>query len=46
MDVEGYAEFSGRLHARVLAERIPSSGTIELTRRCPLACVHCAGRTS
>lgn len=36
-----YAEFSGRVHQRVGTQRIPVSGSIELTRRCPLACAHC-----
>jgi radical SAM protein with 4Fe4S-binding SPASM domain len=29
------------LHQRVSAQRVPISGTIEVTRRCPLKCVHC-----
>lgn len=37
----GYGEFSRELHRRLAGRRIPAHGTIELTRRCPLSCVHC-----
>lgn len=36
-----YQDFSLTLHNRMLANRIPSSVTIEVTRRCPLRCAHC-----
>jgi radical SAM protein with 4Fe4S-binding SPASM domain len=36
-----YAEFSSRLHGDVLRDRLPVSATVEVTRRCPLACSHC-----
>ena len=36
-----YAQFGERLNRRVFAERIPISGSIELTFRCNLRCVHC-----
>lgn len=36
-----YLDFSASLNARVLAQRIPVNVTIEVTRRCPLECVHC-----
>lgn len=36
-----YGEFSERLHAKVVRERIPISGSIELTARCNMRCVHC-----
>ena len=41
-----YGEFSLGLHNKLVASRkggqgIPSSGTIEVTRRCPLECAHC-----
>src|SRR3990167_1268938 len=36
-----YAEFSRHLHKKSIAERIPLHGTIELTFRCNLNCVHC-----
>ena len=36
-----YSVFSREIHQRTQAKRIPAAGTIEVTRRCPLACVHC-----
>ncbi len=36
-----YADFSGRMHKESAAARTPLSGSIEVTRRCPLRCVHC-----
>jgi len=41
MKTESYAAFSLRLHQRVTSQRVPVGGTIEVTRRCPLACIHC-----
>ena len=41
MEAVEYADFSLALHQRVSARRIPISGTIEVTRRCPSNCVHC-----
>jgi radical SAM protein with 4Fe4S-binding SPASM domain len=41
VELERYQEFSARLHRKVVAERVPANGTIEVTWRCPLACVHC-----
>ncbi len=41
MDTLSYADFSLRLHQRVVARRVPVNGTIEVTRRCPLTCAHC-----
>ena len=41
MDLERYQEFSSRLHRKVVKGRVPADGTIEVTRRCPLACAHC-----
>jgi len=41
METLGYTDFSLGLHQRVLAQRIPISGSIEVTRRCPSNCVHC-----
>ncbi len=38
---ERYGDFSLDLHQRVVAHRIPITGTIEVSRRCPLACAHC-----
>jgi MoaA/NifB/PqqE/SkfB family radical SAM enzyme len=41
MKYQSYAEYSGALHKRLFAYRIPVSGAIEVTRRCPLECAHC-----
>jgi radical SAM protein with 4Fe4S-binding SPASM domain len=36
-----YGAFSADLHHRQPSERIPLQVTIEVTRRCPLECLHC-----
>lgn len=36
-----YGEFSGDLHRRHAGERLPLQVSIEVTRRCPLECLHC-----
>lgn len=36
-----YSEFSARLHEQIVRARTPADVTIEITRRCPLACSHC-----
>jgi radical SAM protein with 4Fe4S-binding SPASM domain len=36
-----YSEFSKRLHDKVVYPRIPIDGSIEVTNRCNLSCVHC-----
>lgn len=41
MEQVRYSEFSLRLHNAGMATRIPLNGSIEVTRRCPLRCVHC-----
>ena len=46
MDCDGgtelaYRDFSKRLRERVAGKRIPLSGSLELTFRCNLRCVHC-----
>lgn len=41
MEAMSYADFSLELHQQMLAARLPANGTIEVTRRCPLACAHC-----
>ena len=41
MEIQKYAEWSLRLHQQVVAQRIPISGSIEVTRRCNQKCVHC-----
>jgi radical SAM protein with 4Fe4S-binding SPASM domain len=44
MDTLGYTQFSSGLHQRIVTNRLPVNGTIEVTRRCPLTCVHCYNR--
>src|SRR5688500_243606 len=41
METQSYAGFSQRLHAQSVGQRLPITGTIEITRRCPLVCAHC-----
>ena len=41
METQSYQDWSHELHERVVAQRVPISGSIEVTRRCNLACVHC-----
>lgn len=41
MEVQSYGDFSRDLHSRMRGHRIPVSGAIEVTRRCPLTCAHC-----
>jgi radical SAM protein with 4Fe4S-binding SPASM domain len=41
MDTVSYGEFSQTFHLRTMAQHLPLNGTIEVTRRCPLTCVHC-----
>ena len=41
MDTLSYTEFSHGMHQRVLGQRVPLGGTIELTYRCPLSCALC-----
>jgi len=36
-----YTDFSRTIHAAATQRRIPLNGTIELTQRCNLRCVHC-----
>jgi len=36
-----YSEFSEHIHTKTAGERIPVNGSIELTFRCNLNCVHC-----
>lgn len=37
----GYGEFSRRLHEKAAGRRLPLVGSLELTFRCNLHCVHC-----
>lgn len=41
MDTQSYQDWSLDLHDRVVAQRVPISGSVEVTKRCNLACVHC-----
>jgi len=41
METISYGTFSQTLHRETRAARAPLNGTIEVTRRCPLACAHC-----
>jgi radical SAM protein with 4Fe4S-binding SPASM domain len=36
-----YSEFSGVVHRRFPGKRVPMDVSIEVTRRCPLDCLHC-----
>ena len=40
METLSYSDFSQKLHRQVVTQRVPMAGTIEVTRRCPLNCVH------
>ncbi len=41
METGSYSAFSSRLHETVRSNRLPVNVTVEVTRRCPLACAHC-----
>jgi len=41
METQSYQDWSLELHERVVAQRVPIRGSIEVTRRCNLTCVHC-----
>lgn len=41
IETGSYSEFSSFLHQAVTPLRVPVNGTIEVTHRCPLTCVHC-----
>ncbi|HLZ10993.1 MAG TPA: radical SAM protein [Candidatus Acidoferrum sp.] len=41
MQVADYKQFSGIVHERYLGKRAPVEVSIEVTRRCPLECLHC-----
>lgn len=41
MQYLSYTEFSNRMAVASTGRRVPLSGTIELTNRCPLNCSHC-----
>ena len=41
MDTQSYGAFSQSLHQRFIGVRSPVEVSIEVTRRCPLECLHC-----
>jgi len=41
MDLTGYAEFSRTIHQHYSGHRVALEASIEVTRRCPLECLHC-----
>ena len=41
MEQLGYGAFSADVHQRHSGERVPLQVSIEVTRRCPLECLHC-----
>ena len=41
METVRYAAFSQTMHRTMMADKVPLSATIEITRRCPLTCAHC-----
>jgi radical SAM protein with 4Fe4S-binding SPASM domain len=41
IDTISYGAFSQTFHERTMRQHLPLSGAIEVTRRCPLTCVHC-----
>lgn len=41
MEQVSYGAFSADLHQRQAGERVPLQVSIEVTRRCPLECLHC-----
>ena len=41
LEQQSYGAFSADLHQRQAGERVPLQVSIEVTRRCPLECLHC-----
>ncbi len=41
MEQVGYGTFSAGVHEHYTGERVPLQVSIEVTRRCPLECLHC-----
>jgi radical SAM protein with 4Fe4S-binding SPASM domain len=46
LETEKYTDWSQGIQDQVLARRIPISGSIELTQRCNLNCIHCYNNLS
>jgi radical SAM protein with 4Fe4S-binding SPASM domain len=44
MKIQNYGDWSLDLHQRVVAQRVPVSGSLEITQRCNLKCTHCYNR--
>jgi len=41
METQSYQDWSLSVHDRVVAKRVPIDGSMEVTKRCNLTCVHC-----
>ncbi len=41
MQTAGYSDFTGLVHQHYSGKRMPLEVSIEVTRRCPLECLHC-----
>jgi radical SAM protein with 4Fe4S-binding SPASM domain len=41
MDLKTYGEFSQSIHEHYSGQRVPLNVSVEITRRCPLECLHC-----
>ncbi len=41
MNPKTYTDFSAGIHQHYFGKRAPTEAAIEVTRRCPLACLHC-----
>ena len=41
MESQTYTDFSVQIHQKMAGQRLPVSGAIEITHRCPLTCAHC-----
>ncbi|MGD0500599.1 MAG: radical SAM protein [Bryobacteraceae bacterium] len=41
LEGQSYQDFSLRLHNEMVTQRVAANASIEVTRRCPLECVHC-----
>ncbi len=41
MKIQNYGDWSLDLHQRVVAQRVPVCGSLEITQRCNLKCTHC-----
>lgn len=41
MQTISYQEFSSHFNQKLAPDRLPLSGTVEITHRCPLTCAHC-----